>query len=63
MEGLLGEIVAGAYADIIFLKENPLENVTSFHRTDQNLMAIIKDGSVVKSCVLSLSVERSVDWN
>lgn len=47
---------------IIFLKENPLENVTSFRRTDQNLMAIIKDGRVVKSRVPSLSVERSVDW-
>jgi imidazolonepropionase-like amidohydrolase len=63
MEGLLGEIVPGAYADILFLKENPLEDITSFRRTDQNLMAIIKDGRVVKSRVPGLSVERSVDWN
>jgi imidazolonepropionase-like amidohydrolase len=63
MEGLLGELIPGAYADLLFLNENPLEDITCFRRPEKNLMAIIKDGRVVQSRVPGLSVERSVDWS
>lgn len=62
MEGLLGELIPGSYADLLFLKENPLEDITCFDRQEENLMGIMKDGRVVKSRVDGLKVERSVDW-
>ena len=63
MEGLLGEIVSGAYADLLFLTENPLDDVSCLDRTNEVVAVIMKDGRVVKSRVDGLEVERSCEWN
>lgn len=63
MEGLLGEIVEGAYADLLFVRENPLENVAAFDRIEENLMLVVKDGRIVKSRIPELRPERNCEWN
>jgi imidazolonepropionase-like amidohydrolase len=63
MEGKLGELVAGAYADMLFLKDNPLEDVTCLDRTDECTVAIIKDGRFVKSNLEGVEVDRACSWN
>lgn len=63
MEGLLGELVEGAFADLLFLHENPLEDVASLDRINENLMLVIKDGRIVKSRIDSLRPERNCEWN
>jgi imidazolonepropionase-like amidohydrolase len=62
MVGLIGEIVQGAYADILLLKENPLKDITSLDRVKSNQMGVIKGGRVVKSKIPSLAVERACEW-
>jgi imidazolonepropionase-like amidohydrolase len=63
MEGLLGELIPGAYADLLFLKENPLDDVTCFDRPKENVMAIMKDGRFVKSQIDGVKVERACAWD
>lgn len=57
MEGKIGVIRKGAAADLILLKENPLEDVASLNRPKENLRAVIKDGHCVRSSVKGLRVE------
>lgn len=63
MEGLLGEVIPGAYADLLFLNENPLEDVTCLDRTNENLMAVMKDGRFTRSQIPDIKVERASAWN
>ncbi|KAH8646125.1 hypothetical protein BX600DRAFT_555851 [Xylariales sp. PMI_506] len=63
MEGLLGELVEGSFADLLFLNENPLEDVASLDRTNENLMLVMKDGRIVKSQIAGLVPERNCEWN
>ncbi|KAF3764081.1 hypothetical protein M406DRAFT_258812 [Cryphonectria parasitica EP155] len=63
MEGKLGELVEGAFADLLFLKENPLENVASLDRINENQLLIVKDGRIVKSRIEGLRPERNCEWN
>ncbi|KAJ4389657.1 hypothetical protein N0V93_007129 [Gnomoniopsis smithogilvyi] len=63
MEGKLGELVEGAFADLLFLKENPLEDVASLDRINENQMLVMKDGRIVKSRIEGLKPERSCEWN
>ena len=63
MEGLLGELVEGSFADLLFLKQNPLEDVSSLDRTKENLVLVMKDGRVVKSQMEGLRPERNCEWN
>jgi imidazolonepropionase-like amidohydrolase len=63
MEGLLGELIPGAYADLLFLNENPLEDISTLDRINENLALVMKDGRVVKSQVDSVKVERACAWN
>jgi imidazolonepropionase-like amidohydrolase len=63
MEGKLGELVEGAFADLLFLNENPLEDVASLDRINENLMLVIKDGRIVKSQIKELTPERNCTWN
>ena len=60
--GELGEIVVGAYADILLLKGNPLEDIGVLDRKEENHMCIMKDGRVVKSRVAELPVEISCEY-
>ncbi|KAF4879456.1 hypotheticall protein [Colletotrichum siamense] len=63
MEGKLGELVEGSFADLLFLNENPLEDVSSLDRINENLMLVMKDGRIVKSQISSLCPERNCEWN
>ncbi|KAL4877787.1 hypothetical protein BJY04DRAFT_230379 [Aspergillus karnatakaensis] len=62
MEGLLGELVEGAFADLLFLRENPLEDVGCLDRVESNLALVVKDGRVVKSRIAGVRVERGCEW-
>ncbi|GJN88190.1 hypothetical protein Rhopal_001155-T1 [Rhodotorula paludigena] len=53
-EGLLGTIAPGAYADLIILNANPLEDVTVLDRPEDHLLAVIKEGVVAVSSVPGL---------
>ncbi|KAL7415897.1 hypothetical protein BDY24DRAFT_380424 [Mrakia frigida] len=54
----LGTITTvGAFADILILQDCPFGDVTIFDRPAENLLAIIKDGRVVRSRVDGLEVE------
>ena len=57
MEGKLGVIKEGALADLLILRENPLEDVTCLNRMDSELRAMIKDGRVVYSYLDELEVD------
>lgn len=63
MEGKLGELVEGAFADLLFLNENPLENIASLDRINENQLLIMKDGRIVKSRIEGLRPERNCEWN
>ncbi|GAA6052477.1 hypothetical protein JCM3770_001131 [Rhodotorula araucariae] len=57
-EGLLGEITPGAYADLLVLDSNPLEDITILDRPEEHLLAVIKEGRVAVS---SLPELKTVD--
>ena len=48
-EGPLGIIKEGAYADLVLIDGNPLEDVTILSRPEQSLRLIMKDGVVYKN--------------
>jgi imidazolonepropionase-like amidohydrolase len=57
MEGKVGCIKEGAFADFILLGANPLEDIAVMGRPDKNLKAVVKDGRCVRSTVPGLKVE------
>lgn len=57
MSSVLGIISAGAYADILILNANPLEDVTVLDRPEDHFLGIIKQGRVVSSVVHGLVSE------
>jgi imidazolonepropionase-like amidohydrolase len=44
----LGVVETGAYADLILVKGNPLENIDLVSDPDQNFLMIMKDGKIYK---------------
>jgi len=48
-EGPLGVIEVGAYADMILVEGNPLEDVTVLANYDDNIKVLIKDGEIFKN--------------
>jgi len=48
-EGPLGVIEEGAYADIILVQGNPLENILILRDYKENIHLIMKDGHVYKN--------------
>lgn len=48
-KGKLGEISVGAYADLILVNGNPLENIKLVENPDSNFLLIMKDGVVYKN--------------
>ncbi len=48
-KGKLGVIEKGAYADLIILNENPLENIQLIENPSQNFKLIMKDGVIYKN--------------
>jgi len=48
-EGALGAIKEGAYADLILVNGNPLENLDLVADPDKNFVLIMKDGTIYKN--------------
>lgn len=50
-EGPLGVVKEGAYADLIMVDGNPLENLDLVAGPDKNFVVIMKDGKIYKNAV------------
>jgi len=50
-EGPLGVIEEGAYADILLINGNPLEDISILTKPEENLALIMKDGKIYKNTV------------
>ena len=61
MVGKIGCIKPGAFADILLLGANPLDDIGIMNKPHQYLKAVIKDGRCVKSTVKGLGVEISLE--
>jgi imidazolonepropionase-like amidohydrolase len=48
-EGKLGLVAEGAYADLILLDGNPLEDINLVADPDENFDLIMKDGKIFKN--------------
>ena len=48
-DGPLGVITAGAYADILLVDGNPLEDITILRDYESNIGLIMKDGVIYKN--------------
>jgi imidazolonepropionase-like amidohydrolase len=48
-EGPLGKIVEGAYADLIIVDGNPLEDLSLITQYEENFVVIMKDGKIYKN--------------
>ena len=48
-EGPIGVIEAGAYADMLLIDGNPLDDVTVMADWKNNIKVIIKDGKIFKN--------------
>jgi len=46
-EGKLGVIAPGAFADLVVLSKNPLEDITVLDRPELNLVAVVKEGRLM----------------
>ncbi|WVQ85098.1 hypothetical protein IAT38_007262 [Cryptococcus sp. DSM 104549] len=57
MQGKIGVIKEGAFADLLLLSANPLEDVTILNNPPKFVKGIIKDGRVVRSALDGLRVE------
>lgn len=47
--GMIGVIEEGAYADLLLIEGNPLENIDVLTNPEENLVFIMKDGKVYKN--------------
>jgi imidazolonepropionase-like amidohydrolase len=54
---LIGTISEGAYADLLILNANPLDDVTVLDWPEDHLLAVMKQGRVVNSLVHGLRVD------
>ena len=57
LEGKIGTIRSGAYADLIVLDANPLEDVTVLDYPEDHLFAVVQGGRVVSSRVDGLTAD------
>jgi imidazolonepropionase-like amidohydrolase len=51
--GRLGVIEQGAFADLLLLGENPLDDIHVLERPAQTLLLVIKDGQIFKNTLPS----------
>ena len=49
LEGKLGEISEGAYADMILVDANPLKDISVMAEYEKNFLLILKDGVIYKN--------------
>lgn len=61
MEGKIGCIKEGAFADFLLLDKNPLEDVAILNRPLE-FRAVVKDGRCVRSSVKGLQVEVALNY-
>jgi imidazolonepropionase-like amidohydrolase len=57
MEGKLGIIRPGAFADFLLLGKNPLDDIGIMNKPNEYLKAVVKDGRCVRSVVQGVEVE------
>ncbi len=48
MEGKVGEIAAGAFADVVVVDANPLDGLECFAQTDNRIVAVLQSGRPVR---------------
>lgn len=60
MEGKVGVVQKGSFADMLLLSANPLEDVGILNQPHKYLQAVIKDGRCVSSKIKDLRVEVSL---
>ena len=48
MEGKVGTLAPGAFADVLLVKANPLEDISTLSGQGEGISTIIKDGQIVK---------------
>lgn len=53
----LGQVRVGFVADLLILKQNPLQDITVLERVEENILGVIKDGRVVTSRWEKLQVD------
>ena len=59
MEGQIGVVKGGAFADLLILRENPLEDLKVFDwENPSNCLAVMKGGRVVKSAIRGLHIDE-----
>lgn len=49
--GKLGVIEEGAYADLLLVEGNPLEDISILTKPEENLVLVMKDGDVYKNSI------------
>jgi len=48
MEGEIGTVTAGAYADLVVSRVNPLEDLAALSEPDANLSSIVIQGEPIR---------------
>lgn len=61
-EGKIGAIEPGAYADLLIVEGNPLEDIKVLMDPENNLRLIMKDGEIFKNTLLDPSNELYRAW-
>jgi imidazolonepropionase-like amidohydrolase len=50
----LGQIKPGFFADLLIIKNNPLDDITVFDRSDEEIQLVMKEGRVCRSSIEAL---------
>lgn len=58
MEGKIGVIAPGAFADLLVLDANPLEDITILDRPEHHLHLVMKEGRVAFSTMPELQTKE-----
>jgi imidazolonepropionase-like amidohydrolase len=54
LENQIGTIAAGAYADLLIIDGNPLENISVLYNPDQHLKLVMKGGRIFRDALSNL---------
>lgn len=58
MQGKIGVLAPGAFADLLILDANPLEDITILDRPEDHLHLVMKEGRVVFSTMPQLQTKE-----